>query len=329
MNPLESWEEFLKNLRQNIRRNLQSQVDSNFTLRTYDDKNKYLRVPEMGPGGELLVKRKFELSKLFWEQVLEETRSFREEYPDHHINVGLPLANLGISLISQGKVFDGVILIFNAFDDDKNTLKLFELGDIDPISEFVQSLLFQQFENTIAIRMGKTRKGISVKKLIDYCHTLKPEKRIQIFYILSELDDALRKSYLAFKTPEIIIPKLISAWLQLSMFLDSGLKDKQNKKGEDFYNLLEAELKRLKTLNGMEKSFLNGKDKPKTSRDLNEAIILIGNQASRTLLEKKCLTIWLIRNYYSHNATDISFNLFIRNYIKYAYWLIDLILKLQ
>lgn len=339
MDPIETWEEKLQQLRLKIRSNLSNQIASNFKIKTYDDKNAYLIGDEISYGNKLFSNRRYHFSELFWEEVLKETRDFKTKNPGVYINVGLPLENVGISLIAQGKIFDGIIFLFNAYDNDKETLEMYKIGSIDPFQALITSPLYLQFKNTIINKLGRNRsrskKRSEVKivkytsKIQDLFTTLNPSNNIHLFYILAEIDEALTKAHLAYRHTEIISPKLIHSFLQLAMFLESRLKLKPGSPNGELYSQLEKELKRIDMSYTMDKGFLQvaGVEKPKTSLELETAIELIQKSKTRTLIERKCLTVYIIRNYYAHNATDYTLNLFIKKYIHYTFWLLDLVVQ--
>lgn len=128
-----------------LRGHLQNMNDEDFIINNYDDKNKPIFAPIQQMGMFLLNRGLFPIVEEYWRHIDDEIQDFNKQ-TGKRVNRGIPLANIGVSQISQGKVIEGLFNIYRGHEDDRECLQHLSGITIDPEKDMAKSILFTQFE---------------------------------------------------------------------------------------------------------------------------------------------------------------------------------------
>lgn len=135
-----------------LREHLQNMRDKDFIISNYDDKNKPILAPIQRMGMFLLNRDLFPIVEEYWRHIDDEIQDFNKQ-TGKRVNRGIPLANIGVSQISQGKVIEGLFNIYRAYEDDRECLQHLSGITIDPEKDMAKSILFTQFEERQIINL--------------------------------------------------------------------------------------------------------------------------------------------------------------------------------
>ncbi len=174
-----------------LRGHLQNMKEEDFVIATYDDKNKPIFAPIQQMGMFLLNRGLFPLVEEYWKHIDDEIQDFNRQ-TGKRVNRGIPLANIGVSQISQGKVIEGLFNIYRGYEDDRECLQHLPAITIEPEKDMANSVLFTQFEerqinnlfSVIVAKFGSVfPTPISKDDLSNFVLGLKSDKKL-LFYII-------------------------------------------------------------------------------------------------------------------------------------------------
>ncbi len=131
-----------------LRGHLQNMKDEDFVIRTYQDKNKPLFFPVQHMGTSLLARGLYPIAEEYWNHVDNEIQNFNNT-TGKRVNRGIPLANMGVSQIAQGKVIEGLFNIYRGYEDDHQCLEHLPDTTINPEQDMSNSVLYTQFEKEL------------------------------------------------------------------------------------------------------------------------------------------------------------------------------------
>ncbi len=185
-----------------LRETLSRFKEEDFKINRYEDKNKHMAGP-IGQMGTFLFNRG--LSKVaedFWANIDAEIVEFNKQN-NRNLNRGIPLANLGVAQIIEGKITEGLFNLYKAHDNDRQSLSHLSGLDLDPERNLVSSVLFTQFEDRILgwlYTSVMTKHQIvyqtfpSLDDLKSYIGSLSPDKKIFLFSIIAKFKEAFSQN---------------------------------------------------------------------------------------------------------------------------------------
>jgi hypothetical protein len=118
--------------RKAIREHLHGMKEEEFQIKDYHDKNKPISTAMETVGWHLLLHNSSALMEEYWKQINEEILAFNT-LNKRSINRGIPLANMGVAQLVQGKVIQGLYNIYSAYEDDRVCLQHLPEVTIDPV----------------------------------------------------------------------------------------------------------------------------------------------------------------------------------------------------
>jgi hypothetical protein len=206
-----------------LREHLYSMKDDDFVINKYEDKNKPISAP-IGQMGMFLMNRgMYSLSEEYWKNIDDEILVFNKS-TGRNINRGIPLANMGVNQIAQGKIIEGLFNIYRGYENDKNTLQHLPEIIIDPEKNMAESILFRQFEEIQTSKLFDLIISkfsdvfvtpISRTQLSTFIQNLKSDKKLLLYMILyrfsfslslnSELTNVISRSELQRSLSELAL----------------------------------------------------------------------------------------------------------------------------
>lgn len=209
---------------------LQNMKEEDFVISNYDDKNKPMFLPIQHMGMFLLNRGLFPIVEEYWKHIDDEIQDFNSR-TGKRVNRGIPLANIGVSQISQGKVIEGLFNIYRGYEDDRQCLIHLPSNTIDPEKDMANSELFTQFEerqisnlfNSIVNKYGSVFDApISKADLSSFVLGLNSDKKLLFYIILYRFSFAI---YLNNQLTTIISrSEILRSLAELALWFEDELK---------------------------------------------------------------------------------------------------------
>jgi len=185
-----------------LRETLSRFKEEDFKINRYEDKNKHMSGP-IGQMGTFLFNRGlYKVAEDFWANIDAEIVEFNKQN-NRNLNRGIPLANLGVAQIVEGKITEGLFNLYKAHDNDRQSLSHLSGLDLDPERNLVSSVLFTQFEDRIvswlyAAVLTKHQTVFqtlpSLDDLKSFIGSLSPDKKIFLFSIIAKFKEAFSQN---------------------------------------------------------------------------------------------------------------------------------------
>lgn len=185
-----------------LRETLSRFKEEDFKMNRYEDKNKHMSGP-IGQMGTFLFNRGlYKVAEDFWANIDAEIVEFNKQN-SRNLNRGIPLANLGVAQIVEGKITEGLFNLYKAHDNDRQSLSHLSGLDLDPERNLVSSVLFTQFEDRIvswlyASVLAKYQTVFQTLPSLDdlkaFIGSLSPDKKIFLFSIIAKFKEAFSQN---------------------------------------------------------------------------------------------------------------------------------------
>lgn len=185
-----------------LRETLSRFKEEDFKINRYEDKNKHMSGP-IGKMGTFLFNRGlYKVAEDFWTNIDAEIVEFNKQN-SRSLNRGIPLANLGVAQIVEGKITEGLFNLYKAHDNDQQSLSHLSGLDLDPERNLVSSALFTQFEDRIVSWLYSSvltkyhtafHALLSLDDFKSCIVSLPPDKKIFLFSIIAKFKEAFSQN---------------------------------------------------------------------------------------------------------------------------------------
>ncbi len=283
-----------------LREHLERMRESDFLIARYEDKNKPISPLVQQMGMFLQNRGLYPIVEEYWKHIDDEIQQFNRR-TGRRLNRGIPLANTGVSQISQGKVVEGLFNIYRGYNDDKECLSHLPAITIDPEKDMANSRLFTQFEErqiNNLFRLVVTRYSsvfsttITKEELSNFVLSLDSDKKLLFYMTLyrfsfgwtlnSQLSNIISRS------------ELIRSLSELAVWYEDELKRKNTSLvGLTLIPILDSKVGLLNPTRGMYTST--------TSLGDLETKILSAIAEPSTLELKNARVLACMRNFAGHN----------------------------
>lgn len=235
-----------------LREHLQNMKEHEFTINTYDDKNRPIYAPIQQMGTWLLSRKLFPILEEYWSQIDEEIKDFNLK-TGKRVNRGIPLANTGVAQIVQGKTIIGLFNIYQAYQDDRECLQHIPSINIDPEKDMAKSVLFTQFEDkltrelftSITKKYSKAfHKSPTLNDLSGIIDSLGSEKKLLLYMILYRYSSASALN--SQLTTVISRSEIIRSLAELALWFEDEIKRKDTSlRGSTLGEILDRKIGQL------------------------------------------------------------------------------------
>ncbi|HUD45062.1 MAG TPA: hypothetical protein VMR41_05950 [Patescibacteria group bacterium] len=283
-----------------LREHLQNMKKEDFIVNNYEDKNKPLFSPIQQMGMFLLNRGLFPIVEEYWKHIDDEIQNFNQQ-TGKRVNRGIPLANIGVSQIAQGKVIEGLFNIYRGYADDQECLKHLSTITIDPEKDMANSILFTQFEEKQIDQLFKIivtthhsvfSAAISKQDLSTFILNLNSDKKLLFYITLYRFSFALSLNNKL--TTIISRSEILRSLAEFALWFEDELKRKNvSLSGQTLIQILDQKVGKLNPVSG----------KYTKADSLNELSIKItaALAVSSTLEIKNARVMGCIRNFAGHN----------------------------
>lgn len=285
-----------------LREDLERKKEDDFVIREYSDKNKYLSHPVQQMGMWLLNRRLYPISEEYWRHIDEELQDYLRR-TRRRVNRGIPLANMGVSQVAQGKVIEGLFNLFKAYEDDRECLAHLPVTQIDPERDLLIGDLYTQFEqvqirgiflSTMRTHQAFFETPISMQDIENFYRSLSPDKKLLLFLITYRYSFSF--SLYRELTNPIARSEIIRSLAELALWLEDEFKvHDSNLRGSMLVNILGAKLGT--NLNPVRGQFTDAASLADLHAKIQSAITTGGNLRLTNARVTAC-----IRNFAGHNV---------------------------
>lgn len=233
-----------------LREDLERKNANDFVIREYTDKNKYLSQPIQQMGMWLLNRGLYPISEEYWKNIDEELQDYFL-HSGRRVNRGIPLANMGVSQIAQGKVIEGLFNIYKAHHDDKECLSHLPGVQVDPEQDLLVSDLYTQFEQiqirTLFLSIIRRHQSvfetpISMQDIENFYRSLTPDKKLLLFLVTYRFSFSF--SLYRELTNPIARSEVVRSLSELALWLEDEFKvHDPSLRGSMFVNILNTKLR--------------------------------------------------------------------------------------
>lgn len=275
--------------------------DEDFVITRYEDKNKPICSSVMQMGTLLLDRGLYPITEEYWNQIDQEIVNFNTNM-GKRVNRGIPLANIGVAQIAQGKVIEGLFNLYRAYEDDRICLQHLSGIAIDPGRDLSKSILYSQFEekqirqlfNIIVSRFNSVfAKRVTIEDLKDFVLGLSPDKKLLFYVILYRFSFAFVLN--SDLTNPISRSEIIRSLAEMALWFEDELKQKDNiLSGFTLVQIIE--LKMGEYLNSARGEYTSAKSLTELTNKITKAITV-----STRLELTNARIIGCLRNFASHN----------------------------
>jgi|SRR3989344_1981763 len=283
-----------------LRGHLQNMKEEDFIIASYDDKNKPIFAPIQQMGMFLLNRGLFPIVEEYWKHIDDEIQDFNKQ-AGKRVNRGIPLANIGVSQISQGKVIEGLFNIYRGYEDDRECLQHLPEITIDSEKDMANSVLFTQFEerqisNLFRVVVAKFNSvfptPISKDDLSNFVLGLNSDKKLLFYIILYRFSFAW--SLINQLTTIISRSEILRSLAELALWFEDELKRKGPAlSGKTLIQILDQKVGQLNPTSGQ---YTNASSLTELSTKIKSALA-----ASSTLDLTNARVIGCLRNFAGHN----------------------------
>jgi len=283
-----------------LRGHLQNMKDEDFIINNYDDKNKPIFAPIQQMGMFLLNRGLFPIVEEYWGHIDDEIQDFNKQ-TGKRVNRGIPLANIGVSQISQGKVIEGLFNIYRGHEDDRECLQHLSGVIIDPEKDMAKSILFTQFEerqigNLFRVIVTKHSSvfttAISKEDLSEFVLGLNSDKKLLFYMTLYRFSFGWSLNNQL--TTIISRSEILRSLAELALWFEDELKRKDPTLiGKTLIQILDQKVGQLNPISGQ---YTNASSLTELSTKITSALT-----ASSTLDLTNARVTGCLRNFAGHN----------------------------
>ncbi len=293
-----------------LREHLSNMRESDFIVHSYNDKNKPIDGYTQMVGTWLLNRGLYSVSESYWTNIDSEIVDFNRS-KGITINRGIPLANLGVSQLAQGKVIEGLFNLYKAYDDDKRCLAHLSGITINPENDMANSRLFTQFEGRLTSRLfhyvvTKYKfvfiTQLSENDLSKFIQTLGSDKKLLLYITLYRYSFA--ESLNNELTTIISRSEVIRSLAELALWFEDELKRKDlTLTGKTLINILDQKVGQLNPTRGQ---YTNSTNLSELNTKISNAL-----NANDSLLLTNARIMGCLRNFAGHNL-DVKDHVFFK-----------------
>jgi hypothetical protein len=291
-----------------LRGHLQNMKGEEFAITKYEDKNKPIFPPIQQMGMFLLNRGLYPIVEEYWKQIDQEIQDFNQT-TGKRVNRGIPLANIGVAQIAQGKTIEGLFNIYRGYQDDKECLQHLPSVAIDPEKDMANSTLFTQFEEIQTARLfhGIVQKfqsvfqtRVSQQGLHNFISNLSSDKKLLLYMTIyrysfaASLNDEL--------TTVISRSEILRSLAELALWFEDELKRKDlSLSGQTLIQILDQKVGQLNPTSGQ---FTNSTNLNELSTKITSAV-----RSNDGLVITNARVMGCLRNFAGHNldVQDHSF----------------------
>lgn len=283
-----------------LREHLLKMKDEDFVIAKYEDKNKPIFAPVQQMGMFLLNRGLYPIAEEYWKHIDDEIQKFNTQ-SGRRVNRGIPLANAGVSQISQGKVVEGLFNIYRGYNDDKECLAHLSEIVIDPEKDMAKSILFTQFEerqisNLFNLVVSKFPSvfpfPMTKEDLSNFVLNLNSDKKLLFYITLYRFSFGWTLNNQL--TTIISRSELVRSLSELALWFEDELKRKDTTfVGNTLIPILDQKIGQINPTRGL---FTN-------TTSLNDLSVKISNiiSASSSIEMKNARILGCMRNFAGHN----------------------------
>lgn len=294
-----------------LREHLQNMKEEDFIINNYDDKNKPIFSPIQQMGLFLLNRGLFPIVEEYWRHIDDEIQDFNKQ-TGKRVNRGIPLANIGVSQISQGKVIEGLFNIYRGHEDDRECLQHLSGITIDPEKDMAKSVLFTQFEerqigNLFRVIVTKFSTAfftpISKDDLSKFVLGLNSDKKLLFYMTLYRFSFAWSLNNQL--TTIISRSEILRSLAELALWFEDELKRKDlTLVGKTLIQILDQKVGQLNPISGQ---YTNASSLTELSTKITSALA-----ASSALDLTNARVTGCLRNFAGHNL-EVQDHIFFQN----------------
>jgi len=291
-----------------LRGHLQNMKEKDFVIADYNDKNKPIYAPIQHMGMWLLNRQLYPIVEEYWKQIDQEIQDFNKQTGER-VNRGIPLANMGVSQIAQGKTIEGLFNIYSGYEDDRVCLQHLPNVVINPEKDMANSKLFTQFEerqtaqlfNAITSKFsGVFHTSLSKSELSSFIANLGSDKKLLFYMTLYRFSFSLSLDKKL--TTVISRSEIIRSLEELALWFEDEIKRKDpTLSGKTLGAILNQKVSKLNPKMGQ---YTDAKDLNELSVKIASAI---SDTASLELTNARIMTC--LRNFAGHNL-DVQNHIF-------------------
>jgi len=291
-----------------LRGHLHNMKDADFIINDYKDKNNPMFAPIQHMGMWLLNRHLYPLVEEYWKQIDEEIQEFNKQ-TGKRVNRGIPLANIGVAQIAQGKTIEGLFNIYSGYEDDRVCLQHLANVVIDPEKDMANSRLFTQFEerqtsqlfNTITSKHSSVfHTRLSRSELTSFISSLESDKKLLFYMILYRFSFSLSLNNKL--TTVISRSEIVRSLAELALWFEDEIKRKDPVlSGKTLGAIMDQ---RVGILNPKKGQYTDAADLNELSSKISAAL---GVTASLELTNARVMTC--LRNFAGHNV-DVQNHVF-------------------
>lgn len=291
-----------------LRGHLQSMKDEEFVITKYEDKNKPIYSPIQQMGMFLLNRGLYPIVEEYWRQIDQEIQDFNQT-TGKRVNRGIPLANIGVAQVAQGKVIEGLFNIYSGYQDDKECLQYLSNVSIDPEKDMANSVLFTQFEERQTSRLFHTivdkfqsvfPAQLTENDLAAFIQNLHSDKKLLLYMTIYRFSFALSLDNQL--TTVISRSEILRSLAELALWFEDELKRKDpDLLGQTLIQILDQKVGQLNPTRGQ---FTNSTNLNELSTKITSAI-----GTNDGLVITNARIIGCLRNFAGHNL-DVQKHIF-------------------
>jgi hypothetical protein len=283
-----------------LRGHLQNMKDEDFEITKYEDKNKPIYAPIQQMGMFLLNRGLYPIVEEYWMQIDQEIQEFNST-TGKRVNRGIPLANMGVAQVAQGKTIEGLFNIYHGYEDDRDCLQHLPNINIDPEKDMANSRLFTQFEERQTSQLFHTvvskfqsvfQIPLTKQGLSNFILSLNSDKKLLLYMALyrysfaASLNDEL--------TNVISRSEIIRSLAELALWYEDELKRKDSGlSGQTLIQILDQKVGQLNPTHGQ---YTGSTNLDELSTKITNAI-----NANNDLLITNARIMGCLRNFAGHN----------------------------
>jgi hypothetical protein len=294
-----------------LRETLNRFNEEDFEINRYEDKNKHMAGPIGQMGTFLFSRGLYKVAEDFWANIDAEIVEFNKRN-NRNLNRGIPLANLGVAQIAEGKITEGLFNLYKAHDNDRQSLSHLSGLDLDPERNLVSSVLFTQFEDRIISWLYTSvlikhqvvyQTFPSFENLKSFIGSLSPDKKIFLFSIIAKFKEAFSQNEDV--SNFVSRGEILRSLADLAAWYEDGLR----RLDPSVTSLVPALAKHFGQIN-----LTSGQYNSASSLDelINKIDLAIAEQPTNLELTN-ARVMSLIRNFSGHNFDSQNHNVFTRS----------------